>query len=388
MSWFVQIKERIIKSDKVIWMILILLTMFSLLMVFSTTAKLGDSTHFLRKQIVFFVISYTVIVCCLFINYRMFSAFGNISLWIAIGLLALVKVAGNDINDAKRWLEIPGIGFSFQPSEFAKIAIVLFVARLMSRNQSFKGFDTKTFWSLVWPVIIVIVLVLLDDFSTAVLLGVTVLIMMFVGRMPIKIIGGIAGGALVLVSLMVVISLTDIRFGVGRFDTAFNRIENFFTNDNSNIDDEKNLQINKAKAAIATGKLIGKGPGNSNERYVLPHPYSDFIYAIIIEEFGFLGGFGVLILYLFLMFRAGLIVSKSTRTFPAFLVVGLTSMMVIQALTNMAVAVNIIPVTGQPLPFVSMGGTSQIFTALAFGMILSVTYTINKKEEEIESHSI
>ena len=192
---------------------------------------------------------------------------------------------------------------------------------------------------------------------------------------------GTVGFALGVVIMLIV--LAPMLPSIGRVQTVRSRIVNFFDKDENSVNNNQNYQVEQAKIAVVSGGVFGKGPGNSDQRNFLPHPYSDFIYAIILEEMGWIGGFLILAFYLFLMYRAGVIVRKCNRTFPAFLVIGLTLSIVFQALTNMAVSVNLIPVTGQPLPLVSMGGTSLIFTSAAFGMILSVSNWVNEEERKL-----
>ncbi len=378
------ILERIQKSDRIIWVVIVILAISSLVFIFSTTAKLGTPFPYMMRQLKVFGVCFGLIVFLHFVHYRVYTKVASIGLLIAFVLLVIAQFAGDTINDANRWLTIPGVGFSFQPSELAKIALVLYVARTLSRNQTKDGCKDIAFKQIMIPTAAILLLIFKDDFSTAVLLGVTVLVMMFIGRIATKYLLYVIGGAVLVGGLTIGVALgTDARPDIGRVATILNRTESFFNEDKlKEQDKDKYLQIDRAKAAVSTGGLLGKGPGNSNVRYVLPHPYSDFIFAIIIEEGGLIVGLLLILLYLTLMFRAGEIVKRCTRTFPAFLVTGLMVLIVMQAFTNMAVAVNLIPVTGQPLPFISMGGTSLLMTGMAFGMILSITYTLKKIEED------
>jgi cell division protein FtsW len=231
----------------------------------------------------------------------------------------------------------------------------------------------KTFLPLVIPIAIVCLLILPANFSTALMLGVVSWIMLFIGRVSMRHLLGFTGLGVVVVALFIYVALQTNS--INRVQTWKNRIENYTSGDGG-----ENYQAQQSKIAIATGGLVGKGPGNSTQRNFLPHPYSDFIFAIIIEEYGLFGGTIVLMLYLILLFRTGVIVKKAKRTFPAFLAIGLTLMLVFQAMINMAVAVNLIPVTGQPLPLVSMGGTSLLFTSASFGILLSISRSQNKEE--------
>ncbi|MDQ2180361.1 FtsW/RodA/SpoVE family cell cycle protein [Marinifilum sp. D714] len=380
------VKNPKLRGDKVIWIVILLLSLVSLLVVYSSTGTLaykvrgGNTSYFLIKQLVLlggcFVIMYFVHA----MPHRYYSSFANIILIISVGMLILAKLIGTNLNDASRWITIPGIGFNFQPSELAKLALILHVSRTLSRFQGKVGCSKEAFIHLIVPIGIVCFLIFLDDFSTSVLLGGICYILMFIGRVAYKyLFGSIAAVLLVLVLL---IALAPVIPSLGRVQTVRSRIENFFDEERS-INNNQNYQVEQAKIAVVSGGIFGKMPGNSTQRNFLPHPYSDFIYAIILEEMGWIGGFGILALYLFLLYRAGIIVRKCSRTFPAFLVIGLTLSIVFQALTNMAVSVNLIPVTGQPLPLVSMGGTSLIFTSAALGMILSISNWANEEEKRL-----
>nr|WP_216616466.1 FtsW/RodA/SpoVE family cell cycle protein [Marinifilum caeruleilacunae] len=389
-SWLSRIINWIrnprLRGDKVIWIIILLLSLVSLLVVYSSTGTLaykvrgGNTSYFLIKQLVLLGGCFFIMYIVHAMPHRYYSSFANIVLIISIGMLILAKLIGTNLNDASRWITIPGIGFNFQPSELAKLALILHVSRTLSRFQGKLGCSKDAFIRLIVPIGVVCLLIFLDDFSTSVLLGGICYILMFIGRVAYKyLLGSIAAVLLVLVLL---IALAPVIPSLGRVQTVRSRIENFF-NEERSINNNQNYQVEQAKIAVVSGGIFGKMPGNSTQRNFLPHPYSDFIYAIILEEMGWIGGFGILALYLFLLYRAGIIVRKCSRTFPAFLVIGLTLSIVFQALTNMAVSVNLIPVTGQPLPLVSMGGTSLIFTSAAFGMILSVSNWANEEEKRL-----
>jgi cell division protein FtsW len=337
----------------------------------------GNTSYFFIKQLILLAGCYGIIWIVHIIPFKVYSSSANVVLLSSVGLLVLAKFVGTNLNDASRWITIPGIGFNFQPSELAKLALILHVARTLSRHQSEEACNREAFWQVMIPVGIVCGLIFLDDFSTSALLGAVCFILMFIGRINWKYLASTVGVGLSLVVMLVV--LAPHLPSIGRLQTVHSRVMTFF--DSETASNDQNYQVDQAKIAVASGGIFGKGPGNSNQRNFLPHPYSDFIYAIIIEEMGWFGGFGILALYLFLMYRAGMIVKKCDRTFPALLVIGLALSMVFQALTNMAVSVHLIPVTGQPLPLVSMGGTSLIFTSAAFGMILSVSRHLKEQEE-------
>jgi len=371
-----------IRGDRVIWMVIILLSMISILAVYSSTGSLaykvrgGNTGYYLIKQVIFLAIGIFIIISASAVPYKYYSRMSQIFLIIAVPVLALTLVTGPSINEARRWLTLPGTGFTIQPSDFAKLAIIMYVARILSLRQDqineFKG----AYFPIIWPVIIVCGLIMPANLSTAAILFVTAMTLMFVGRIPFKFLAlTIVGGILVL-GLFISVSLYFNKGG--RIATWKNRIENFA----SGKETDDNFQANRAKIAVVNGGLIGRGPGNSTQRNYLPHPYSDFIYAIIIEEYGLVGGTFVLFLYIWLFFRAGLIVRRSNRTFAALLALGLSMGLVLQAMINMAVAVNLVPVTGQTLPFVSMGGSSILFTSIALGMILSVSHGVEEERKE------
>lgn len=372
------------KGDPVIWGVIILLAIFSILAVYSSTGTLayksqgGNTFYYITKHSVFLLFGFMVIFITHNIPYKYFSRLSQLFLIISIPLLLITLIYGETLNQATRWLELPVIGLKVQPSDFAKLAIVMYIARLLSMKQNTIDDFYKTFLPIIGPVLIVCMLILPANLSTALIVLSTSVILMFIGRIKIKHLLLVALAGILTISLFIVITInsgTD-----NRVVTWQNRVEDFMEGSGDNF------QVEQAKIAVATGGLVGKGPGNSTQRNYLPHPYSDFIYAIIIEEYGLTGGIIVLFLYLYLLYRAGVLVKKSSRTFPAFLAIGLALSLTFQAMINMAVAVNLLPVTGQTLPFVSMGGSSQLFTSVALGIILSVSRGIRKNDEiEIEN---
>lgn len=372
--------DKYLKGDRVIWMIAIFLYLASLLLIYSSSSSLafryhgGNTTYFLIKQLVFLLVAFIVMWTAHLIKYSVWYRLANILLALSVPLLGITLLFGRNLNAASRWLEIPGLGISFQSSDLAKVILIMYVAKLLSQRQG-NADDFKQFLiQLIAPVALVCALILPANFSTAALLGLTCWLMMFVGRVNLKYLFGITGLGIVLVGAFIAISL-QLKT-LSRAQTWVNRIENFISDDKT----AGNYQLEQSKIAIATGGIIGKGPGRSTQRNFLPHPYSDFIYAIIIEEYGVIGGVFTLILYLMLLYRAALLVKKSNRLFPAFLAFGLALMLTLQALINMAVAVGAIPVTGQPLPLVSLGGSSLIVSSGALGIILGISRTLDKKE--------
>ncbi len=365
--------RRYIKGDRIIWIVVMILLVISLLSVYSSTGSLayqhraGNTFFYLFRQLKFIVLGLLIIFFVHLIPYKVFSRVSIFALYLAVPLLLLTLFIGTNINDATRWLEIPGTGLTIQPSDFAKIALVMFIAKVLSVNQNnirdFKGVFVK----ISMAIIITCALILPANLSTAAILFLTAFSLMFVGRIPLKYLGLMVLTGTLALSLFVGGAL--LMNNEGRISTWKNRIEAFVHGEGDSY------QADQAKVAIVQGGLFGKGPGNSTQRNLVPHPYSDFIYAIIIEEYGSLvGGFLVLALYLWLFFRAGLIVRRSRSTYGAFLAFGLSLGLVLQAFVNMAVAVGLIPVTGQTLPLVSMGGSSIFFTSMAAGMILSVSW--------------
>ena len=378
-------KEKFVKyfkGDTAIWLIVFLLAIISMLTVYSATGTLaymkmgGNTSYFLFRHLTFLLLGIGIIFIVHNMSYKIFYSLSQILVYISVPLLAWTLINGVSLNDASRWITLPGTGLSFQTSDLAKFALIMYVARILSSNQERIDDPKAAFRPILIWVIIISGLILPANFSTAAMLFAICLVLMFIGRVRLKHLLGVVGVGVAGISIIVAIAWNVPN--IGRLGTIKSRIENFTSGDS-----ESNYQSNQSKIAIVSGGLFGKGPGNSMQRNFLPHPYSDFIYAIIIEEYGLLGGFLILLLYLFLLYRVGSIVRQSERTFPAFLVVGLAFSLVFQALINMGVAVNLFPVTGQTLPFVSMGGTSIVFTSGAFGIILSVSRSIQQAKEEV-----
>ncbi len=371
------------KGDPVIWGVVIALMVFSLLAVFSSTKTLayqyrgGNAVYYLMRHSLFLFIGFVTIYIVHLIPYRYFSKTSQLLFYISVPLLAITLLFGANINDASRWIKIPGLGLTFQTSDLGKIVLIMFLARMLSLRQDIIKSYRTGFLPLLAPIIVTCALILPANLSTAVILFGVSIVLMFIGRIRFFYLFGFTALCLgILIGFILLLLHLDIEMGT-RVETWKNRVENYIENDDS----DGTFQSDQSKIAIATGGFIGKGPGNSVQRDFLPHPYSDFIFAIIVEEYGLWGGFLIIFLYLYLLFRAGVIVSQSTRTFQAFLAYGLAMLLVFQAMVNMAVAVGLFPVTGQPLPFISMGGTSTLFTAAALGMILSVSRSIEKENE-------
>ncbi|HJX72299.1 MAG TPA: FtsW/RodA/SpoVE family cell cycle protein [Bacteroidales bacterium] len=371
--------RKYLKGDPIIWAVLIALSIFSLLAVYSSTGTLayryqgGNTSYYLIKHASSLLAGLFIVFLTHLIPYKLFSRISQILLVLAVPLLLLTLIFGSNINLATRSLKIPVIGLTIQTFDFAKLALIMFIARMLSLRQEDVSNDLNTFLRMLGPVILICGLIMPANFSTAFMLFAACYILMFIGRIRFKYLASFGSIILLAVSIIILIALkSDWK---GRWETWRNRIESFMDKDSGD-----NYQVNQSKIAIVSGGLVKLRPGKSIQRNYLPQPYSDFIYAIIIEEYGLVGGIMVMFLYLYLLFRAGVIVRKSTRTFPAFLAIGLTILIVMQAMINMAVAVNILPVTGQPLPIISMGGTSIVFTCVAIGILLSVSRGIDQPE--------
>ncbi len=368
-----------IKGDKVIWMVVLFLSIASVLLVYSATGALaykkqgGNTEYYLVRHFVILVAGLGLMFFTHLIKYTFYARISVLLVFLSLPLLIYTLFSGSELNEASRWIVIPLLNITFQTSDFAKLALVIFLARILAVKQDQIKDLRKGFIPVVIAIGLVVGLILPANLSTAMLLTLTCLIMMFIARVSIKHILQLSGIALIVFSIFIVILMNSSD--QGRLGTWKKRIENF-----KNPDADANYQANQAKIAVASGFPLGKGPGNSNQRNFLPHPYSDFIYAIIVEEYGLFGGLMILFAYLILLYRAMRIATNSPGTFGAFLALGLTLMLVFQALVNMAVAVNLLPVTGQPLPMVSMGGTSIWFTCISFGIILSVSKEVDKEE--------
>lgn len=364
---------KYIKGDKVIWTVVLLLSLLSILVVYSSVIALayrykgGDTSSYLIKHV--FIVGSGVLLMYFIhkVKYAYFSRISQLAIFLAAPLLLYTLVNGVSAGDASRWLAIPGTSLTFQTSDFAKLALITYVARMLSIKQNqIKDFKTG-FLPIVIPVGIICALILPANFSTAALLFMTCFVLMFIGRMNAKHLLLLMGSG-VFVAGIIVVLIFNFPNAIPRGATWKARIENF-----SKGDSESNFQAEQAKIAIATGGIIGQGPGNSVQRNFLPQASSDFIFAILIEEWGLVTAIVIVFLYLILLFRGVRLAIKTERTFGSLLAIGLTFSLVFQAMINMAVAVNLFPVTGQPLPLVSMGGTSIWFTSIALGMILSVS---------------
>jgi cell division protein FtsW len=353
-----------IKGDQLIWGIVIALALMSVFVVYSATGALAyrnmeSIEHYLFKHTGLIILSLGAMWAAHKIDYRYYSKLSKLGLWLSIPLLLYAWKAGVNLNDASRWITIPIINQIFQPSDLAKLSLIAAMAAMLSkRQQNIGDFKDVVVRMVLWSGVIC-GLIAMADLSSAVLLFATAMLLMFIGRVPFKYLA-------MLMAVGVVAGALAMSIGQ-RGNTAKSRIANFFDKT------ELPYQAEQARIAVASGGVIGKGPGKSDQRNFLPHPYSDFVYAIIIEEYGMIGGVMILLLYLALLYRGMKAVANSDRAFGGLLSAGLSFALVIQAMVNMGVVVGLGPITGLPLPFLSMGGTSLLFTGISLGIILSVS---------------
>jgi cell division protein FtsW len=374
-----------LKGDKGIWSFVALLALFSFMPVFSASSNLayigqgnGNTLGYLVKHLAHIACGFAIIYYVHKVPYHYFRSISKLLLPVVWVVLAITMIKGTVIGgaNASRWLQIPFVGISFQPSAFAALVLFVFVARYLSKTRE-KAIDFVESLKELWlPVFITLIFILPSNFSTTALIFSMILMLVFIGKYPMKYIAIIVGTGILFLAFFIILSkaFPDSRF-FSRVHTWESRIENFSTDK----PDEDDYQIEKAKIAIASGQLYGLGPGKSVQKNFLPQSSSDFIYAIIIEEYGLIGGLMVLSLYLLLLFRFVIASHKATTLFGKLVVIGLGFPMIFQAIINMAVAVELLPVTGQTLPLISSGGTSIWMTCIALGIIIGVT----KKEEEI-----
>jgi cell division protein FtsW len=373
-----------LKGDKVIWAFVALLALFSFMPVFSASSNLaytrngsGNAFTYLLKHAAQVLVGFFILYQVHKVPYHYFKTISKILLPIVWGLLIYTLLKGTIIEgaNASRWIQIPFIGITFQTSTVASIVLYVFVARYLSKKRETPITFQNSLWELWTPVFITLIFILPANFSTAALIFSMVIMLVFIGKYPLKYIGVILGAGAIGLLFFIFVAKTFPDAFPNRVDTWMARIDNFATDK----PDEDDYQIEKAKIAIASGGIYGLGPGKSIQKNFLPQSSSDFIYAIIVEEYGIFGGLCILGLYLLLLFRFVIAAHKANSLFGKLVVVGLGFPIIFQAMTNMAVAVELLPVTGQTLPLISSGGSSIWMTCIALGIILSVT----KKEEEI-----
>jgi len=377
--------EQLLKrthGDRIIWGTVISLCLVSLLVVYSATGALaykmrgGHTEYYLFKQLGVFLLGFVIMWAAHRVNYTVYRRIAVFLFAISIPLLIYTLIAGRNLNGAARWVSIPGIGLTFQSSDFAKLGLFMFVARQLSTFQN-QIHDFKTVAiNIFLPVGIIVLLIAPANLSTALMLSITSTLLFFIGRVYMKHLAilAIAG----IISLLCIYGISKIT-GKGRAATWEQRISDFGKRDSI---DQQPFQVLQAKIAIAKGGFFGVGPGNSTQRNFLPESFSDMVYPIIIEEYGIFGGLVVIFLYLLFLWRSIVLFRRCPYAFGAFLAIGLSFTLVFQAMLNMAVGVNLVPVTGLTLPLISMGGSSVWFTSLTIGIVLSVS----KYVEEMEGH--
>jgi cell division protein FtsW len=375
-----------IKGDKTIWAIVAILAIFSFMPVYSASTNLvyvvgsGSTIGYLVKHMVLLIMGFAIIYGVHKIPYRYFSGGSVLMLPIVIILLIFTLAQGTIIGgaNASRWIRIPFVGIGFQTSTLAGLVLMVYVARYLAKNKE-KKIDFKESLLQLWlPVALILILILPANFSTTAIIFTMILMLVFIGGYPLKYTGFILGIGIIALSFFVLIAKAFPDAMPNRVQTWQSRIENF-----SQTEGKEAYQVEKAKIAIATGGVIGVGPGKSIQKNFLPQSSSDFIYAIIIEEFGLIGAIAIVFIYFLLLFRIFVVIRKTTTIFGTLLVLGVGCPIIFQATINMAVATNLFPVTGQTLPLISSGGTSIWMTCFALGMILSVSASKEETEEDI-----
>ncbi len=394
------------KGDKVIWALVVLLTLVSLLAVYSATGSLayknyrGNTEIYLFKQIAFILVGIMAIYFAHLVNYTFYSKAAQWIFLLSLPLLVYTLFFGVKMNEGSRWIRLPFINMTMQTSDLARLALFMYLARLLSKKQDVIKDFRKGYLPVIAPVAITCALIAPANLSTALLLGASCLMLLFIGRVRTRHILLTIGIAAI--PLVFLVAAAMIRHGktkseeavavksgsalTARVDTWIGRVESFIYGGKEDVDNDA-YQVNQAKIAIAKGGVLGVGPGNSTTRDYLPQAYNDFIYAIIIEEYGLAGGAFIMFIYLVFLYRCIRIYKKCPYAFGAFLALGLSFTLAIQAVANMAVTVNLFPVTGVTLPLVSMGGTSFIFTCLAIGIILSVARNVESESSIVNRES-
>ena len=368
------------KGDRVVWLIVSLLILFSLLIVYSTAGSVvykmnaGSSTeYYLVRQIVFIFMGLTLMYTAYKLHYMVYAKLAPIMMILAVPLLIYTFLFGVEINDAARWIKIPFLDISFQTSDFAKLALILYVARSLAMRQDYIKDFKNAFLPIIVPIILICGLIVPNNLSTGALLFGTTFLMMFIGRISLKYAFMLIFFGAVTFGIIYFIGLQFPEYV--RVETWMSRVHEFLYSDGE-------YQVQQSKIAIASGEWFGVGPGNSIQRNILPYAYADFIYAIICEEYGLIGGFAIIGLFLWLLLRSVRLVTRSPKTFGAILAMGLTLNIVVQAFANIAVSVQLVPATGLTFPLISMGGTSFLFTCISLGIILSVSRFVEEAYEE------
>ena len=373
-----QLIEKYLKGDKVIWTIIILLSLYSIVMAYSSSSNLafrisgGNVAPYVIKHTLIIIIGIVLIIYLQFFPYKYFSRLSQIGIFVSIVLLFVTLLFGVSKGNASRWI------MGFQPSDFAKLVLIIYVSRMLTNKKDVIKDFKKGLIPILWPVALICGLILPADFSTAAMLFTVCFTMMFIGGARILHLGSIIGVAFLGFAFLILVNMAVPGF-LPRVDTWEKRIMSFGSGEK-----QENYQAEMAKRAVANGFLFGKGPGKGHVKNDLYSAQSDFIYASSIEEFGsIIGGIGLVILYMILFFRAIRIMNKVDSKFASLIVFGLSFMLIFQSFINMGVGVNLFPVTGQPLPLISMGGTSILFTCISLGIILNVSTTVYKDSENV-----
>ena len=378
-----------LKGDKIIWIVVLALSIFSFLPVYSASSNFGVNMIFssVFKHVAIIFIGIIIMYTTHLIDYKYLRGLSLIVLPLAIVLLLITALQGNEISgaNASRWISIPLINISFQPSSLASIFLMIYISNYISKNHEKKLNFKNSIIKLWLPILLVVMLVFPSNFSTSFMIFSLSLILIFIGQYPIKNILLIIFSGLILTTIFIGIANKYPDIVPNRVDTWSNRIENFV---NPSLDNDSNYQINRAKAAIASGSIFGVGAGKSSMKYILPQSTSDFIFSIITEEYGLIVAIIILLLYIILLFRIVIISYKSNNIFGQLLSLAVGLPIVFQALINMGVAVHLFPVTGQPLPLISTGGTSIWITFFAFGILLSISRINILKNIELETEKI
>ena len=387
-------KFEMLKGDKVLWIVILLISFFSVFPVYSASSNLeyivqnGTTTGHLMKHMFFVFLGLGIMRTIGAVKYEYIGKLSSFLLGVTILLLVITMFTGQKIDgaSASRWLKIPGTPISFQPSSFAYLMLIIYLCRYLTKKITRERLPIENIFYIFGPVLLVFVLVAKDNGSTALMILMVSLAVMLIGQLSSKYILGFLGLSGFIVGVFLFLAIKTDLIGSNRVHTWVSRIETFTNAKNSNVEDEtvkaKNYQVNQAKAAIVHGGLTGMGPGKSALKQMLPQSASDFIFAIIVEEYGLIGAGALITLYMIMIIRIVMIASKMPAFFGSLLVLSLGIMIFIQLAVNIAVAVNLIPVTGQPLPLISYGGTSILVTYLQLGIILNVSSRVLTYEEE------
>jgi len=379
--------SSVFKGDSSIWWVVAALLGLGIVEVYSATSMLawkeqhGNTAHYLVRHVMFVFAGIITMIFFSRLSYKSLFKVSKVALWISVALLLLTLVMGTATNDAKRWFTIPLIGISFQTSDLAKLTLMIYIANMLSTCENTLESKRLAFRKCLVAILGVCMLILPSNLSTALLIGGTSVLVMLIGQIPVKWIALMVGG--LLLAGVLFIGVCKMAGYHTRVETWVTRLTTYSSSDADKMGAD--YQSEQSKIALARGGLFGQGVGKSLQRNAIPHPYSDFIYAIVVEELGLLiGGVGVVLCFFIFFYRCVRIVKTTERTFPVFVVVGLCLNIVLQAVSHILVVSGIVPVTGQPLPFVSMGGTSLIFNSASVGIILNISRYANKKETVTE----